>query len=137
MLHGPFDVITLWHVLEHLPDPNQMLDRVRERLRFGGLLTVAVPNLENLPMRAAYRITRLRPLPLYEPGAREPHLSHFSPSTLRLALVRHGFVDIEILPDLCALTPAKRIVDAAAVVMSRITGRLLTNAIVAFARRDR
>ena len=134
MLRGPFDVVTLWHVLEHLPDAAAMLQAVRRRLRPGGLLAVAVPNLDNLPMQAAYRLARGRRLPLYEPGAREPHLSHFSPATLALALRRQGFTRIEVVADRCALTFAKRLIDAGAALLSRLCGRLLTDAMVAFGR---
>ncbi|HEU4402015.1 MAG TPA: class I SAM-dependent methyltransferase [Candidatus Polarisedimenticolia bacterium] len=137
MLRGPFDAVTLWHVLEHLPEPAAMLEAVRRRLRPGGLLVAAVPNLDNLPMRVAYRLARLRPLPLYEEGEREPHLSHFDPRTLSAALGRQGLREIEVLADRCALTPAKRAVDALAAFLSRRTGRLLTDAIVAFARVPR
>ena len=42
---GSFDVITFWHVLEHLPDPRRVLRRVRELLRPGGWLIVSLPNL--------------------------------------------------------------------------------------------
>jgi len=136
-LRGPFDVVTLWHVLEHLVSPSSLLDAARARLRPGGLLVAAVPNLDNLPMRAAYRVARGRPLPLYEEGAREPHLSHFSPVTLREVLRRRGFESMEIRADLCALTPAKRAIDAVAFCLSPLCGRLLTDAIVAFARRPR
>jgi len=136
-LRGPFDVVTLWHVLEHLTRPAPLLEAVRHRLRPGGLIAVAVPNLDNLPMRAAYRLARGRPLPLYETGAREPHLSHFTPRSLQSFLRRQGFERIEIRPDRCALTWAKRAVDAIAASLSRITGRLMTDAIVAFARRPR
>src|SRR5439155_3001922 len=52
-LAGPFDVITLWHVLEHLPDPATALRAARARLRPGGLLVAAVPNLDNLPTPGA------------------------------------------------------------------------------------
>lgn len=39
-----FDLITLWHVLEHLPYPGTTLDHLQRLLRPGGLLVVAVPN---------------------------------------------------------------------------------------------
>jgi len=137
VLRGPFDVITLWHVLEHLAGPGAMLEAVRRRLAPGGLLVAAVPNLDNLPMRAAYRVVRRRPLPLYEDGAREPHLSHFSPVTLTRALERHGFLAVRVEADRCALAPAKRALDAVAALLSRLCGRILTDAIVAFARAPR
>lgn len=135
MLPGPFDVVTLWHVLEHLPQPRPMLAAAHRRLRPGGLLVVAVPNLDNRPMRAAYRVARGRPLPLYEPGAREPHLSHFNHQTLRRILAEAGFAGIAITTDRAALDPAKRLIDAAAALLGRLCGRPLTDAITAFARR--
>jgi len=134
---GPFDVVTLWHVLEHLADPAAMIEAVRARLRPGGLLVVAVPNLANLPMRWAYRLARFRPLPLYEEGAREPHVTHFSPKTLALFLRRHQLEEIEVRADRSALTPAKRAIDACAAGLSRLAGRLMTDAIMAFARAPR
>jgi 2-polyprenyl-3-methyl-5-hydroxy-6-metoxy-1,4-benzoquinol methylase len=135
VLPGPFDVVTVWHVLEHLPEPRPMLAAAHRRLRSGGLLVVAVPNLDNIPMRAAYRVARGRPLPLFEPGAREPHLSHFDRHTLRRILAEAGFAAIEVTTDRCALTPPKTIIDAAAALLGRLSGRLLTDAITAFARR--
>ncbi|HUD70655.1 MAG TPA: class I SAM-dependent methyltransferase [Dongiaceae bacterium] len=134
-LPGPFEVITLWHVLEHLPEPRAMLEAARRRLTPGGLLVVAVPNLDNLPMRAAYRVARRRPYPLYEPGAREPHLSHFSPHTLRAILERGGFGEIRITTDTCALTLPKRAIDQCAALAGFFGGRILTDALTAFARR--
>jgi len=135
LLPGPYDAVTLWHVLEHLPEPRPMLDAARRRLRPGGLLVVAVPNTDNLPMQAAYRLARGRRLPLWEAGAREPHVSHFTPGTLRAILVRAGFEVLAIAPDRCALTPAKRLIDAVAASLSLLGGVLVTDAIAAFARR--
>jgi SAM-dependent methyltransferase len=134
-LPGPFEVITLWHVLEHLPEPRPMLEAAHRRLAPGGLLVVAVPNLDNLPMRAAYRLARRRPYPLYEPGAREPHLSHFNPKSLRAMLGRCGFGAIDLTTDRCALTLPKRAIDLGAAVAGWIGGRILTDAFTAYARR--
>jgi hypothetical protein len=136
VLHGPYDVVTLWHVLEHLPEPGAMLDAVRARLRPAGLLVAAVPNLDNLPFQTAYLLARGRRPPLHEAGAREPHLTHFTPATLAALLAARGFEAVEIRRDPCALTPAKRAVDAVAAVLSRLCGRLLTDSQVALARRS-
>jgi 2-polyprenyl-3-methyl-5-hydroxy-6-metoxy-1,4-benzoquinol methylase len=39
-----FDVITLWHVLEHLPDPRTTFKRLFALMADGGLLAIAVPD---------------------------------------------------------------------------------------------
>jgi SAM-dependent methyltransferase len=41
---GPFHVIALWHVLEHLPDPRDLLQSAARALMSGGVLVIAVPN---------------------------------------------------------------------------------------------
>lgn len=43
-LEGNLDVITLFHVLEHLPDALETLNQLRERLKLGGCLIVEVPH---------------------------------------------------------------------------------------------
>jgi len=42
---GLFDVITLFHVLEHLPDPKKTIQDLYDKLKPGGLLFIEVPNL--------------------------------------------------------------------------------------------
>ena len=39
-----FDLITIWHVLEHLPEPWRAVRQMRDLLNEGGCLAVAVPN---------------------------------------------------------------------------------------------
>ena len=48
---GPFDVITLWHSLEHVHSPRAVLSALSERLPVGGFLFVAVPNSESVQAR--------------------------------------------------------------------------------------
>jgi 2-polyprenyl-3-methyl-5-hydroxy-6-metoxy-1,4-benzoquinol methylase len=42
-----FDVIALWHSLEHLPDPWLVVRSAARRLVPGGILLIAVPNIES------------------------------------------------------------------------------------------
>lgn len=39
-----FDVITMWHVLEHIPDLDKTINKIKNLLNPNGLLIVAVPN---------------------------------------------------------------------------------------------
>jgi len=48
---GYFDVVTMWHVLEHVFDPVATLDRVAEILKPDGLLLCHVPQLDSVDAR--------------------------------------------------------------------------------------
>jgi SAM-dependent methyltransferase len=47
----PARVVALWHVLEHLPRPDEVLARVAEKVQPGGVLAIAVPNPRSLQFR--------------------------------------------------------------------------------------
>lgn len=40
----PYDVIAMWHVIEHLPNPWETLEVISEKLNPGGILILAAPN---------------------------------------------------------------------------------------------
>ena len=69
-----FDVITLWHVLEHVSNLKETLHRLTGKLRSGGLLVIAVPNPASEDAElygsnwAAFDVPR--------------HLYHFTPEVL-------------------------------------------------------
>ncbi len=46
-VESKFDVITLWHVLEHFPDYEASLTDLKSRLNKGGILVIAVPNYKS------------------------------------------------------------------------------------------
>jgi 2-polyprenyl-3-methyl-5-hydroxy-6-metoxy-1,4-benzoquinol methylase len=69
-----FDVITFWHVLEHLPDPLHTLQRAKKMLKEDGLMLVAAPNISSYDAR----FYRSRWAALDAPR----HLHHFVPATL-------------------------------------------------------
>ncbi len=84
----PFNVITLWEVIEHLPRPVEELRRLFERLRPGGALMLSTPN--NNHWQAARE-------PEAWVGYRPPsHLLYFTPVTLAEALHRAGFKRISV-----------------------------------------
>lgn len=76
------DIVVMWHVLEHLPDPVAGLRQVAEILAPGGLLLAAVPNFGSYEARLFGR----RWYSLDAPR----HLYHFTPETLRSAVSRAG-----------------------------------------------
>ena len=77
-----YDLVTLWEVLEHLPDPNDMLNNCRKLLKKGGILVVLVPNCDSLAVRIMHEKCAT-----FGWG----HLWYFTPSTLSTLLARHGF----------------------------------------------
>ena len=78
-----FDIVTLWHVLEHLPRPVEALKRIRALLKPGGVLVIAVPNFDSVQAR----VFRGRWYHLEVPR----HLYHFTPGSLRRLLDAGGF----------------------------------------------
>jgi hypothetical protein len=48
---GPYDVIALWHVIEHLPTFQYTLDALSSKIRKGGVFVIAAPNPEALQFR--------------------------------------------------------------------------------------
>jgi SAM-dependent methyltransferase len=51
MVESQFDVITMWHVFEHLPDPPKAFEAVRKLLSPQGLCIIDIPNPDSLDMR--------------------------------------------------------------------------------------
>lgn len=80
---GSFDLITMWHVLEHLHNPAEDLRRVRRLLAGGGTLLIEVPNSDSVTAKLFRADWFQWDLPR--------HLSHFTPISLRRMLEEAGF----------------------------------------------
>lgn len=77
-----FDVITLWHVLEHLPNLEEQIKTIVSLLEPNGTLIIAVPNFKSFDAKhygsfwAGYDVPR--------------HLWHFSRSSISKIFANHG-----------------------------------------------
>lgn len=85
-----FDVITLWHVLEHVYDLKAQIIELEHLLKKGGLLIIAVPNYKSYDAEyykefwAAYDVPR--------------HLWHFSQNSFRSLINGTGFKQTDSKP---------------------------------------
>lgn len=85
---GSFDAVTMWHVLEHVPRPRQLIESAAQLLRPGGLLVIEVPNIDSATFAEFGEHWFALELPR--------HLQHFSPQTLRATVPAELFQIVEI-----------------------------------------
>lgn len=99
-----FDNITVFHVLEHVPNPRLVIERCERLLPTGGVLVIAVPNdVQSLRARTK-RFLRTVGVPKFRKTGRlglpklvldgslsEIHLSHFTPVALKRLVEKLGF----------------------------------------------
>lgn len=128
-----FDVVTLWHVLEHVVDPYRYLTEIHRILRPDGLLAIAVPNRDDFLMQIAYRIVKRRKMKLFSKGEREVHLYFFSPKTIKAYLDKTGFDCLRLSPDFGIIEPSKRLINAVSVVPYYLAKIRIFNAIEVYA----
>lgn len=85
-----FDAITLWHVLEHVPELETTLESLRRSLDKNGTMFIAVPNLNSADADkygahwAAFDVPR--------------HLWHFSRETMKRLLTNHDLKLVTTVP---------------------------------------
>jgi 2-polyprenyl-3-methyl-5-hydroxy-6-metoxy-1,4-benzoquinol methylase len=85
-----FDVITMWHVLEHVPNLDETIFNLKKLLKPEGVLIVAVPNFKSFDAAhykeywAAYDVPR--------------HLWHFSQTAVRRLFFFQGMEVVKTLP---------------------------------------
>lgn len=85
-----FDVITMWHVLEHVPHLNERVSDLKRLLKPKGMIVIAVPNCSSLDAKnyganwAAYDVPR--------------HLYHFTPKDIETLFRKHELNVFKTLP---------------------------------------
>lgn len=88
--YDSFQVITLWHVLEHLPDIHTTIKHLKKLLTKKGRIVFALPNVDSFDALkykefwAAYDVPR--------------HLYHFNKYTFKKLMKKHGMKVKKILP---------------------------------------
>jgi SAM-dependent methyltransferase len=113
-----FDVITLWDVIEHTPDPLHVLRRARRLLKQDGLLVINYPDIGSWIARAMGRTW---------PFLSSAHLYYFTRATMRAALKEAGFEPQHMRPhvqrlELDYLISRSRIISPS---LSRLSGSVV------------
>ena len=85
---GDLDAVTMWHVLEHVAEPAEVLAALRDALRPCGVLCVEVPNADSAVARALGR-----DWPGLQP---EVHVGQYTPDALGRLLERAGLAVLEV-----------------------------------------
>ena len=77
-----FDVITMWHVLEHVHDLHGYVQQMHDRLADDGVIAIAVPNHNSTDRRFFKEYWAAYDIPV--------HLWHFDPETITRLFNEHG-----------------------------------------------
>jgi 2-polyprenyl-3-methyl-5-hydroxy-6-metoxy-1,4-benzoquinol methylase len=80
---GKFDVITLWHVLEHIHDLHNQIDYFNSWLKPNGKLIIAVPNIESYDAAKYGKYWDALDVPR--------HIYHYSPACITQIVEQHQF----------------------------------------------
>jgi SAM-dependent methyltransferase len=88
--NGSFDIITQWHVLEHVHFLNERMQQLQYLLKDDGTLFIAVPNSKSKDAEMYKE---------YWDGYDVPrHLYHFNQKSFKMLMEKHGFEIIETRP---------------------------------------
>ena len=131
-----FDVITIWHVLEHTNDPMHNLVEARRILKNDGLLIIAVPNINDYIYRLAYMIVKFKKPLLFDKANREIHLYHFSIRTLTELLEKAGFKVVKSDVDTQRSFWGEKIIDDLSWLLHKIIRVNFGSAIEIFAKKN-
>ncbi|MBN8639772.1 MAG: class I SAM-dependent methyltransferase [Anaerolineae bacterium] len=86
---GSYAMVSLWDVIEHVPDPKAYIQRAAELLQSGGTIALATPDVDSIPAHitgkrwVGYKLS-------------EEHLYYFSPKTLGRMLTEAGFEVVDV-----------------------------------------
>jgi 2-polyprenyl-3-methyl-5-hydroxy-6-metoxy-1,4-benzoquinol methylase len=85
-----FDIITMWHVLEHVPNLEEYISELKRLIKSSGTIIIAVPNFKSYDAKyygefwAAFDVPR--------------HLWHFSKTAIQKLFAKQNLKLVEVLP---------------------------------------
>lgn len=85
-----FDVISMWHVLEHVPDLDDQLKELKRLLKPNGTLIIAVPNFKSFDAKHYGKFWAAYDVPI--------HFWHFSKKAIKMLFEKEEMKLVEVLP---------------------------------------
>lgn len=85
-----FDVITMWHVLEHVPDLENQIAELKRLLKPNGTILIAVPNFKSFDANHYKHFWAAYDVPI--------HLWHFSKTAIQKLFQKQNLELVKILP---------------------------------------
>ena len=85
-----YDIITMWHVLEHVPDFNERIEQIKKILKPNGTIVIALPNINSPDAQKYGKYWAALDVPR--------HLHHFSPKSIAKLSQQHHLKLIDMVP---------------------------------------
>lgn len=85
-----FDIITMWHVLEHIPNLEMQLNELKRLIKPNGKIIIAVPNFKSFDANYYQEYWAAYDVPI--------HFWHFSKTAIKKLFNKHNIQLINILP---------------------------------------
>lgn len=85
-----FDIITMWHVLEHVPNLDNQIKELKRLLKTNGTLIVAVPNFKSFDAKYYGKFWAAYDVPI--------HFWHFSKKAIKMLFEKEGMQLVKVLP---------------------------------------
>ncbi|MEI6597225.1 MAG: class I SAM-dependent methyltransferase [bacterium] len=92
-----FDIITLWDVIEHIPDPDKILNYISSILKQGGFLFIHTPNANIQLFKARFKklLYGMKPEKHYLEA--NDHINIYTAKSISMVLKRHNFKFIDFV----------------------------------------
>ena len=88
--NNSFDIITMWHVLEHVPNLDNQLKELKRLLKPNGNLIIAVPNFKSFDAKHYGNFWAAYDVPI--------HFWHFSKTAIKKLFAKEDMELVQVLP---------------------------------------